>query len=297
MMQNWRTLLADRLTNGGERSAGLLIEVSMNMPRWIIDRSHVLPVTENEDGTFTIGETRISRVVADSLMCHGEAAGVAILLMDPERPESQLFRSYVPRIVLLVQAGDTVELAHAVVAMNTDLLPLLRVKTLPVEELSGMPMREGAGEAAEAAAATVAAFPAETANSGCDAEELRAAGTRAKTQFVVRNGFQLLERTVGANELQNLPYIRDQIGHLVLTLGNKAESHPKIAALFHEALQYNKEAAERGARSRVQNAAWRSETEAKIRGEVVAKAREEGRRDALNQISDRLSGIVETSKK
>lgn len=244
-------------------------------------------VVKEVDKGLKVGDKELTSKEVAAALRHLQGGGQALLVRTP------MARCYV---ALERSWGDPVTAARALVALNTQALPQLGVRPMKDTDLTRMPRREGAAQAAFAAADTLEQFPPVMENLGESITTLRRTGMAAHTFDILRDGYRVLDRQVGANELAVLPVLRAEVGNALTELQTKMASHPLIQQGLEPAVVYLEGAAQQGVDSRRRAQSQREETERTLRQKVEAEAREEGRREAMSAMSDKLATAFATKR-
>lgn len=255
--------------------------MSLDLSDEVMSSAADVAVKESDKG-LKVGDKELSSKEVAATLRYVAGQGHALLVNTPmTRCYMVLDKSWGQR--------DPVISARALVSLNIQALPLLGVRPFKEVDLSKMPRRHGASAAAFAAADTLEQFPPVMDELPQTVAALRRNGTAAHTFYVLRESYRALDRQIGANELQVLPALRTDLTTTVTELQTKMASNPLIMGGLEPVVEYMEGAAQQGADSRRRNDANREETENALREKIEAAAREEGRRETMTAVTDKLS--------
>lgn len=213
----------------------------------------------------------------DVIVVHDEATG--------------FFASFVDA----VHKGQLVPASRALVAAVRHGLGLVGVKPVAKGDLSKMPRREGAAPASRSLAQVVEGSESPTPERDQLVGELRGAADEAEIFGVLRASLVTFDRVVAFNELGLLPGLKDKMSTTVEPYRARLSTDPILAHDLDPTLEYLDGASQRAADSRKRNEVWRDGTEERLTEELTAQARDEGRREATEALSDQLEALFKAA--
>lgn len=236
------------------------------------------------DTQITIGAKTLDVDEARCLVS-GVAARRGVIIVSNEA--TAFFASFIEA----VQKGRLVPASRALVSAIKHGMALLGIKQLSKGDLNKMPRRDGAAPAAQALAQVVEVNEPATPERDQLVGELRGSADEAEVFGVLRSSLVSFERTVGFNELSLLPGLKDKMSTTVDPYRPRLATDPILTHDLDPTLEYLDGASQRAADSRKRNETWRDETEERLEGEITAKARDAGRREATEAMSDQLETV------
>lgn len=237
-----------------------------------------------KDQGLTVGATNLSAAEAAAVAQHFEAQHSLVLVRDEGN------RDYADFCAAQRQ-GDPVAGARSLVATVEHSLPVLGVQPVADVDLTDMPQRQGAAAAARATAQVVETKEPPSPARDQKVATLRQQADTAESLDTLRDGFHCLVRQIAGNEVETLTGLETRVEATVEPYRHRLATEPLLKRDLEPALTFLDGAAAQANHTRKRNEAWRASTENRLKEELTAKARAEGRRDATTALNDRLAAL------
>ena len=121
---------------------------------------------------------------------------------------------------------------------------------------------------------------------------LRQAARSTETLGTMRDGLLMMARQVAGNEVAVLTGLHDRVDTGVESYRHRLAMEPLLKLDLEPALDFLDGAAEQANATRKRNEAWRAATEARLKAQLTAAARAEGRSEATEALSDRVAAAL-----
>lgn len=188
--------------------------------------------------------------------------------------------------------GDIVEGARSLVITIQEGVYSLGAQPMGEVDLTDMPQRAGAAAAARALATVIETREPPGPARDAKVAALRQRASTAETLGTLRDGLQGLSRQVAGNEVFALQGLHDDVDTGVEPYRRRLAAEPLLQRDLLPVLDFLDGAAEQANVTRKRNEAWRAATEARLKAQLTAAARAEGRSEATEALSDRVAAAL-----